>query len=945
LKEDTHHFTWSFHHLLLDGWSVSAVLGQVFASYEAARQGQPLRLPPSRPYRDYIAWLQQQDLSRAEVFWRQTLRGFTASTPLGVDRTLTDSTSDYHDQVFYLPETTTAGLQAQARGQQLTLNTLVQGAWALLLSRYSGQVDVLFGVTVSGRPAALAGVEAMVGLFINTLPLRARVDPEQELLPWLHDLQAQQAEARQYEYSPLVQVQACSQVPRGQPLFESLLVFENFPVDASLKEEKSSLKIRHALAVERTNYPLTVTVVPGISMLVRVSYMGSRFDAATIERLAGHFQRVLESMIAQPGQHLGDLSLLTQSECQQLLVEWNAATIDYSQAMCLQALFEARVERAPEAIALVCEEQQLTYGELNARANQLAHQLRSLGVGPDSCVGLCLARSVELVIGLLGILKAGGAYVPIDPDSPAERLAFTLQDARAVVLVTQHRLLDHLPVQGATIVCMDRDWQTIAAQRLDNPCIPIHASNLAYVIYTSGSTGRPKGVMVSHQQVSRLFAGTHPWFRFNEQDTWTLFHSTAFDFSVWELWGALLYGGRLVVVPFWQSRSPEAFCELLSSQQITVLNQTPSAFRQLLNAREMAQVGEYGRLRLIIFGGEALDLPSVRLWFSRRGDKSPQLVNMYGITETTVHVTYCPLAAGNVQSRVRGPIGRPLPDLQAYVLDACGQLAPIGVTGEMYVGGAGLSRGYLGRPELTAERFVPHPFSRQAGARLYKTGDLARYLPDGSLEYLGRNDSQVKLRGFRIEPGEIEAVLSQHPGVSATVVIMREDTPGDKRLVAYVVADQWQPGTGGELRRYLQQRLPSYMLPATFVALETLPLTANGKVDRRALPRPDQVQPRRESAYMAPRTPVEEVLAMIWEQILQREHVGVYDNFLELGGHSLLATQIITRIRQALQVELPLRSLFLTPTVAALAEQVEIAQQAQQGRHIPTIKRLNRSPR
>ncbi len=948
LSEHTYHFTWSFHHLLLDGWSVSTVLGQVFACYEAARRAKTFPLPASRPYRDYIAWLQQQDLSQAESFWRRVLRDFTAPTPLGVDRTPGregDPAPDYHDQVYLLPATTTAGLQGLARQQQLTLNTLAQGAWALLLSRYSGQQDVVFGVTVSGRPPGLAGVESMVGLFINTLPVRVRVDPQQKLLPWLQELQARQAEARQYEYSPLVQVQGWSEVPRGQPLFESLLVFENYPVDASLKQEESRLEIEHVLAMERTNYPLTVTVVPGTSLLVRISYMGNRFDAPTIERLAGHFQTLLEGMVAQPEQRLRDVPLLTEAERQQLLIEWNATATDYSQARCLHVLFEEQAERAPEAIALVCDEQQLTYAELNTRANQLARALQRLGVEPDMCVGLYLERSLELLIGLLGILKAGAAYVPLDPDYPAERLAFILQDAQISVLLTEQPLVERLPAQGATVLCLDADWQAIAAQSADNPSLSLSTGNLAYIIYTSGSTGQPKGVMVSHRQVTRLFAATHAWFQFDERDSWTLFHSSAFDFSVWEMWGALLYGGRLVIVPFWQSRSPQAFYDLLSAQQVTVLNQTPSAFRQLLDAEETGQAGVDLRLRLIIFGGEALDLQSVRRWFERHGDESPRLVNMFGITETTVHVTYCPLRMGDIQSRVQSPIGRPLPDQQVYILDPVRQPLPVGVIGEMYVGGAGLSRGYLKRPELTAERFVPHPFSQQPGARLYKTGDLARSLPDGLLEYIGRHDAQVKIRGFRIELGEIEAVLGQHPAVRTAVVVVREDMPGDKRLVAYVVADQEQSSVKSELRRYLQQRLPNYMLPSTFVTLETFPLTANGKVDLRALPQPDQVRFGQESPYIAPRTPIEEVLTSIWAQVLRQERVGVQDNFFELGGHSLLATQIIMRIRQAFQVKLPLRSVFLTPTVADLAEQVEIARQARPGTRIPSIKRLKRSAR
>ncbi len=925
LSENTFHFTWSFHHLLLDGWSVTTVLGEVFACYEATRQQHTLHLPPVRPYRDYICWLQQQDLVQAEAFWRETLRGFTNPTPLGVDQVFgrtEESQQDYRDQVFHIPQTTTAALQALARQHQLTLNTLVQGAWALLLAHYSGQQDIVFGTIVSGRPTALPNVEAMVGLFINTLPLRTQVDPQQHLLPWLQALQAQQAEARQFDYTPLVQLQGWSEIPRGQALFESLFVFENYPVDASLEQE-NSLAIDNSLMVEWTNYPLTIVVIPGTSILLRISSMGNRFETAAIQRLAGHFQALLESMVAQPDRSLADLPFLTTHERQQLLVEWNTPTVS-PPAPCLHTLFEAQVARTPDAIALVYEEHVLTYEVLNARANQLAHHLLCLTtptgepvITSGMCIGLCLDRSLDLLIGLLAILKAGAAYLPIDPDAPGERISFILADAQAPILLTGQSLADRLLVQHATLLCLDRDWPTIAERNTDNPNIPLPAHSLAYVIYTSGSTGQPKGVLVSHAQVTRLFAATAAQFHFDERDHWTLFHSTAFDFSVWEIWGAFLYGGRLVAVPFWQSRSPDSFAALLHTQAITVLNQTPSAFSQLSSAEVSSPTVEATHLRWIIFGGEALDPRILQPWFERHGDRSPQLVNMYGITETTVHVTAYALTTTDVHSTVQSPIGRPLADLQVYVLDTHMQPVPIGVTGELYVGGAGLSHGYLHRPELTAARFVPHPFSQQPGERLYKTGDLARFLPDGQLAYLGRNDAQVKIRGFRIELGEIEAVLHQHPDVRTAIVIAREDAPGNKRLVAYIVPQQEAQFSSSDLRRHLQNSLPDYMLPAAFVQLDALPVTLNGKLNRSALPAPEWGKSA-EKIAVTPRTPTEEILANAWAQVLKIEQPDVHTNFFEAGGDSILSLLVIARVREAGLLLTP-KQIFQHQTIAALA--------------------------
>jgi amino acid adenylation domain-containing protein/non-ribosomal peptide synthase protein (TIGR01720 family) len=940
IADDTYTFIWSHHHLLIDGWSLPTIVQEVFAFYDAFNKGDNLYLKTPRPYEDYITWLKKQDVSQAELYWREKFQNFTVPTALTVEiplskRCLRHTTptqqSKYTTQQIKITQPATTNIQTFAKQHKLTLNNLIQGAWALLLSRYSGQTDIVFGATVSGRPPELLGVESMVGLFINTLPVRITIPEEVEVLPWLKELQAQQVESEQYSYTPLVEIQGWSEIPGGMPLFESIVVFENYPVDASVQEKIANLDISDIRCIEQSNYPLTILAVPGSELSISISYDTSRFEAPTIARMLGHFQTLLESIAANANQYPSQLSLLTKTEQNQILLEWNNTQTSYFQEQCIHELFELQVERSPDAIAIVYEDQQLTYRELNTKANQLAHHLRSLGVSADILVGLCVERSIEMIVGILGILKAGGAYVPLDPNYPQERLHFTLLDSQVKVLLTQQQLLPNLPENQAQILCIDSDWDFIAQSSANNPPRLTTPDNLAYIIYTSGSTGKPKGVLINHANIVRLFTATEEWFHFNQDDIWTLFHSFAFDFSVWEIWGALIKGGRLVIVPYWISRSPADFYQLLCKQQVTVLNQTPSAFGQLIQTEELIKTSESLALRWVIFGGEALELQSLKPWFERHGDKLPQLVNMYGITETTVHVTYRPITIADLSSNAGSVIGCPIPDLQVYILDQNRQLLPMGVPGEMYVGGAGLARGYLNREELTSKVFVAHPFNDDPNARLYKTGDLARYLGNGDLEYLGRIDNQVKIRGFRIELGEIEAAISQHPNVQATVVIARVDNPGDKRLVAYVVLHQQLAASVNELRQFLGSKLPQYMIPAAFVFLDVLPLTSNGKVDRSGLKAPESGR-ELENRFVAPRTPIEQMLSKIWAEVLGVEQIGIHDNFFELGGDSILSLQIIARANLA-GVHLSPKQLFEHQTIALLAAVAGTTRkiQAQQG--------------
>ncbi|MCO2828594.1 amino acid adenylation domain-containing protein, partial [Pseudomonas aeruginosa] len=594
--------------------------------------------------------------------------------------------------------------------------------------------------------------------------------------------------------------------------------------------------------------------------------------ASTVERLAGHWRNLLRGIVANPRQRLGELPLLDAPERRQTLSEWNPAQRECAVQGTLQQRFEEQARQRPQAVALILDEQRLSYGELNARANRLAHCLIARGVGADVPVGLALERSLDMLVGLLAILKAGGAYLPLDPAAPEERLAHILDDSGVRLLLTQRHLLEHLPRQAGVEV-LAIDGLVLDGYAESDPLTTLSADNLAYVIYTSGSTGKPKGTLLTHRNALRLFSATEAWFGFDERDVWTLFHSYAFDFSVWEIFGALLYGGRLVIVPQWVSRSPEDFYRLLCREGVTVLNQTPSAFKQLMAMACSADMAtQQPALRYVIFGGEALDLQSLRPWFQRFGDRQPQLVNMYGITETTVHVTYRPVSEADLEGGLVSPIGGTIPDLSWYILDRDLNPVPRGAVGELYIGRAGLARGYLRRPGLSATRFVPNPFPGGAGERLYRTGDLARFQADGNIEYIGRIDHQVKVRGFRIELGEIEAALAGLAGVRDAVVLAH-DGVGGTQLVGYVVADSAEDAERlrESLRESLKRHLPDYMVPAHLMLLERMPLTVNGKLDRQALPQPDASLSQQ--AYRAPGSELEQRIAAIWAEILGVERV------------------------------------------------------------------------
>jgi polyketide synthase PksJ len=910
---ERHRLIWSTHLILADGWSLAAVVRDLFRHYEAFRSGQDPRFETPRRFRDYISWLQQQDPAATAAFWSHELAGFAAPTPVPYDLGAGREPAVAEQEAFLSAEET-AAVQSLARSAQLTVNTLVQGAWALLLARTGGEREVVFGATVSGRPPAVPGVESMVGVFINSLPVRVEVDPGADLQDWLRRLQERHAEARQHEHAPLVDVQGWSDVPRGTPLFESLLVFENYPIEeSSVGGSQPSLAIRDLRQFEVTSFPLTLQVMPARNLWLRLAHDTHRVDVPAARRLLAQLRTILTGMAARPDAKLRDLPLTTPAERHQLVAEWNDTARAYTLPAngTLTELIAAQAARTPEAPAVVFAGEVISYAELDRRSSRLARRLRRLGCRPDAPVGLLMERSAEMVVALLGVLKAGGGYLPLDPESPQERLAWMIGDSGISLLLAQESLLERLPEHGATVLTLEPGWRGEAAD--DGPPEPSGApgasgDTLAYIIYTSGSTGRPKGVMVPHRGIVNRLLWMQEAYGLTPADRVLQKTPYGFDVSVWEFFWPLMTGATLVVARPGGHRDAAYLAGLIGSERVTVLHFVPSMLQIFLEEPDLSGCAA---LRLVVASGEALP-PELRLRFLQR--LPARLENLYGPTEASVDVT----SWDCTEEAPRGvvPIGRPITNIQIHLLDRELSPVPVGVPGELHIAGVGLARGYLERPDLTAERFLPDPFAA-SGERLYRTGDLARRLPDGAIEYLGRLDHQVKIRGFRIELGEIEAVLGTQPGVREAVVLARTDGPSP-RLVAYVVPQPGQDLDVSALRAALGQRLPDYMIPTAWVTLTELPLSSNGKVDRRALPAPEAPRPL-SGEEVLPRGEVEEIVAAAWREVLHRDSVGRHDNFFDLGGHSLLLIQVQGRLRKALEREIELVDLFRHPTVAAMA--------------------------
>jgi aspartate racemase len=902
------------HHMVFDGWSMGIALRELAAFYQAHLAGAP---PPLADlpiqYADFAIWQRQwvqgDVLTRELEYWKQQLAGSPSALALPTDRRPTQRTFHGARESLLIPAPIAQALRDLGRQQGATLFMALLAAFHILLHRYAGQEDIRVGVPVAGRTRT--ETEGLIGLFINTLVMRADLsgDPTfRELLGRVRGAALGAYAHQDLPFEKLVEELRPQRRLGENPLFQVIFQLRNMPGHAASAPGLRIEKFECDSGVAKVDLDLEVTEAAE-GLRCALHYSTDLFGSAAMARMLGHFRALLEGIVRDPGQRISRFPLLSEEERRRVLVESNDTATAYPRDATLSEVFAAQARRSPDAPAVICAGRHVTYRELNRRANQLAHRLQALGVGPDTLVGVCLQRSTEMVVATLGIIKAGGAYLPLDPSYPRERLAIMLKPTAA--LVTQRPLLRHLPDCPAKVVCLDADRRALARERDQDPTSAATSTSLAYVMFTSGSTGAPKAVAVPHRAVIRLVMDTD-YVQLTPADAVAQVSNTSFDASTFEIWGALLSGGRMVIIPTETVLSPREFAAELRRRRVTALFLTTALFNQI--ARELPDA--FASLQHLLFGGEAVDPHWVREVL-KHGPPG-RLLHVYGPTESTAFATAYRVQ-GVPEDAASVPIGRPIANTRGYILDRHLQPAPIGVAGELHIAGEGLARGYLGDPEATAQAFIPDPFSQEPGDRLYKTGDLARWLPDGNIEFLGRLDLQVKIRGFRIEPAEVEAALSRHPGVREAVVIMREDTPGDKRLVAYIVR---QPGRGsapGDLRAFLQERLPDYMVPAAFVPLEALPLNPNAKVDRQALPPPAARPMEPGQRDHLPRDPLELQLAQLWEQVLGVRPIGVHDDFFELGGHSLLAVRLLALIEKHLGKRLPVAAIFQAPTVARLA--------------------------
>ena len=923
--EDEHIFFFSHHHALFDGWSMPLLLDELLVLYKAARDGVSAELPAVVPFRNYVDWLARQDPTEWRDFFGEALSGFSGATrlplpfedgPAEPGEILDDN---YARKIRELDSSTSAALDAFARRYSLTQATLFRAAWALVLARYSGETDVLFGSVTSGRPPELPGAETMIGLFINSLPLRVRVPLDAPLLPWLTQLQELQFELLRHQHAPLAEISALAELPYGQPLFETILVYENYPLGGQLFERMESLGMSELRAWDKTNYPLTLAVSPGTHPVLQLVYDHRRYSASAIEKLLGHLANLLSALPQNAECTLGDLSLLDEAETRALVVDRNAAARSAYPERTLPQLFAERVALRPHAPALSYGGRQTSYLELASRARAWAGRLAACGIADEALVGIYLERSPEAIIAMMATLEAGGAYLPLDPSYPKERLEFMINDAGVRVLITDRKLRERLPDIGVEVLLADELPSADTNDcLLPDVCDP---DRLAYVMYTSGSTGLPKAVEVTHRGVVRLVS--EGLFALGEDDVELQLVSLSFDPSALEIWSCLLGGGKLVLHP---SRNPslEEIGDALREHCITSTILITGLFPLMVDEHLEDLVG----LRQLIVGGDVMP-PSAaqRLLQAAPGLR---LINAYGPTEGTIVATaHVMTEPAEVSTQI--PIGRPVANAQIYLLDPAGNLVPDGLPGEIWIGGHGVARGYRARPDLTAQRFADNPFSEQPRARMYRTGDIGRWRRDGSLDFLGRVDAQVKIRGFRVEPAEIEVVLCQHPAVRECSVLTYESAPGDRRLAAYVVPRAGESLQGLQLRAYLKSRLPEFMVPSTFTLLEELPRTVNDKVERSLLPPPGAVSP--ETERVAPRTTVEKEIQAIWIEVLRIPEVGIDDDFFEAGGHSLLALQTISRLHARFGRIVRLRDLYQTRTIRSLSELVEksVLEQTEKG--------------
>ncbi|VEP16805.1 Amino acid adenylation domain protein [Hyella patelloides LEGE 07179] len=933
LSPDNHLFSLTMHHIVADGWFYSIFMRELTALYEAFCEGKPSPLDElPLQYADFAAWqreyFQGEVLQRQVNYWKQKLAGIPTLLELPSDRpypTLQTFTGDKH--LFHLNQHLTRELRDLSKKSGTTLFITLLAAFATLLYRYSGQPDVVVGSPIANRNRS--EIEGIIGFFVNTLAFRTKFDDNPTFSELLTQVRQTALDAYEYQDLPfekLVEELKPERTLSHSPVFQTMFILQNFPLpklsmsglDISILEpDNSTAKFDLTLEIREVNPELTTALEynrqQGIEdgLIGTLEYNIDLFDAATISRMAEHFQILLEAIVTNPHQPVNQLPILTAAEQNKLLIEWNDTKTDYSE-ICIHHLFETQVAKTPNAVAVKFAERELTYKELNQQANQLAHYLQNSGVKPEELVGICVERSVETVLGILATLKAGGAYLPLDPDYPPERLAYMLDDAQVKVLLTQQNLLTKLPNSQTQIICLDQDKHKIRQESPENLTSEVQGDSLAYVIYTSGSTGKPKGVQVVHRAVNRLVLNTN-YIDLKPGHKIAQVSNPSFDAATFEIWGALLNGCTLVGISREVTLCPQNFAVALQEKQIDTMFITTALF----NLMSSEVPGAFKSIKNLLFGGEIANPSLIKKVLENSPPK--RLLHVYGPTENTTFSCWYEITK-NTSFDNSVPIGQAISSTQVYILDNHLQPVPVGIPGELYVGGDGLARGYLNRDNLTSEKFISNPFSNQADACLYKTGDIVRYLADGNIEFLGRIDNQVKIRGFRIELGEVEATLAKYSGIEQSVVVVREDVPGDKRLVAYVLPDRPQQTTTAELRSFLQDKLPNYMVPGIFVMVEEMPLTPNGKIDRSALPAPALTEFQREVTFIAPRDEIEIRLTRIWSKIFGIKQIGLRDNFFELGGHSLLAVRLFAAIEKSFKQRIPLAKIFTAPTIEELAD-------------------------
>ncbi|MGA8944245.1 MAG: amino acid adenylation domain-containing protein, partial [Thermoactinomyces sp.] len=915
LKTGTRRFQiiFSSHHILLDGWCMGIIFDDLFQIYGKLRRNEPVPAGKVPQYREFIHWLEKQNQSVAKAYWKQLLSGYEEPVQVPGKERVADGEYKLGELELKLGENLTRKLNKMARSHHLTLNNVIQTIWGLLLQRYNNTEDVVFGSVVSGRNKPIRDIQKMVGLFINTIPVRVKGSGEERFVDLAKRVQQSALASEPYDYVSLADIQESMQF--GGQLFDHIVVFENYAFDPNVFDkytEQLGFKIEAKSTFDKTNYDFNVIVQPGEELAILFQYNELAYSRTRVERLFGHFRHIAEQVTQQPEKLLKEIELVTEPEKKQLLHQFNQTDADYPREKTIQEIFEEQADKYPEQIAVKIREKALTYKELNEQANQLAHVLRKEGIGRGQIVGLMTERSLEMMIGMLAIVKAGGAYMPIDPEYPQDRKQFMLQDSEASVLLLQPGLEIPASYQGKIVRLSPEVWKSEDRSNLNGIN---RADDLLYVIYTSGSTGKPKGNRTIHRNVLRTVINSG-YIEISKNDRLLQLSNYCFDGSTFDIYGALLNGAALVMVPKEVVTDFTRLSQLIRDEQITVTFMTTSLFNTIVDLDPYC----LRNLRKVLFGGEKASIKHVQKAVRVLGEN--RLVNVYGPTETTVFATTFPID-NSVLDTHRVPIGKPLNNTRLYVLNRWGQLQPVGIPGELCISGDGVAKGYLNRPELTRERFVEDPF--QPGKCMYKTGDLVRWLPDGNIEYLERMDDQVKIRGHRIETGEVELRLLSHPKVLNTVVVADKDENGHSYLSAYVVAERDISHT--ELREYMSETLPDYMVPDYFVQMAQLPLTPNGKVDKRALPKPSEAGRNKKRKYVAATNPIEEKLVKIWQGVLDVEQIGIHDDFFESGGHSLKAMVLSSQVNKQFHVDFPLREIFARPTVQKQADYIRKCQQ------------------